>query len=146
MLNVHISHHAQWCIWLGMVCILWKVRRMTSNDLDMLNVKNTNMHAAYTPEAQVFVRFALRWTVFELRVNFVKSAPNDSKRPWHVQRQNYHYACYIHPPRPIFSSISLYDAPFSSCAPFFGKVHRMTANDLHMLKVKTTQYACYIHP
>ncbi len=48
-----------------------KVHRMTPNDLDMFNVKNTNMHAKCTPKTQIFARFALRWAVFELR----KSAP-----------------------------------------------------------------------
>ncbi len=47
-----------------------KVHWITPGDLDMFKVKNINMHAKYTPEAQIFVRFALRWDVFELRLNF----------------------------------------------------------------------------
>ncbi len=31
---------------------------MSPNDLDMVKVKNTNMHGTSTPEAQIFVRFA----------------------------------------------------------------------------------------
>ncbi len=33
--------------------------------IDMVKVKNTNMHVTYTPEAQLSVRFALRWAVFK---------------------------------------------------------------------------------
>ncbi len=36
-----------------------KVHRMTPNDIDMLKVKNTNMHATYTLKAQIFISFAL---------------------------------------------------------------------------------------
>ncbi len=35
------------------------VHRITPNDLDMLKVKSTTMHATYTLETQVFVRLAL---------------------------------------------------------------------------------------
>ncbi len=58
-------------------------------DLDMFKVKNTNMLATYTPEAQIFVHFALRWAVFELRPNFQEGELNDPKWPWHVQGQKY---------------------------------------------------------
>ena len=64
--------------------IFGKVHRMTPNDLAMFKVKNTDRHVAYTPEAQIFVRFALRRAVFELWRNFRKSAPHDPKWPWHV--------------------------------------------------------------
>ncbi len=122
----------------------------------------------------MFVRFALRWVVFELRHNFWKSAPNDPKWPWHVKGQQYQYACYIHARGPNFhpfrsttspfqvmaqflgkytdwlkwpwhlqwqkylyahythSWILLYDKPLLSYTPCFGKVHRMTPNDLDM--------------
>ncbi len=36
----------------------------------MIKIKNTNMHVTCTPEAQIFVRFALRRAVFELRPYF----------------------------------------------------------------------------
>ncbi len=52
---------------------------MTPNDLDMFKVDNTNLHATYTPEAQIFIRFGLPGAVFELRPNFWESALNDSK-------------------------------------------------------------------
>ncbi len=166
--------------------IFGKVHRMTPTHLDMFKVKNTNRHVTYTAEAQIFVRFALRWAVFELRPNFRKSAQNDPKSPWHVQGQKYQQACYIHcrgpnlrpfrstmshiwvtalflekctewpqmtltcsrseiptymlhlPTRPKFSSVLLYDKPFLSYGPIFGKVHWMTPNDLDMYKVKNT--------
>ncbi len=38
-----------------------------------------------------------------------------------------------------FSSVSLYDEPFSSQAPFCRKVHQMTPKDLDMFKVKNTK-------
>ncbi len=40
--------------------IYGKVHRMTSNVLDMFKVTNTNMHATNTPEAQIYIRFALQ--------------------------------------------------------------------------------------
>ncbi len=47
--------------------------------------------------------------------------------------------CMLHtPPKPKFSSVSLYDEPFLSYGPIFGTVHRMTPNDLDMFKVKNT--------
>ncbi len=42
------------------------------------------------------------------------------------------------PLKPKFSSISLYNEPFLSYGPIFGKVHRMTPNDLDIFKVKNT--------
>ncbi len=42
------------------------------------------------------------------------------------------------PQRPKFSSVSLYDEPFSIYRPIFGKVHQMTPNDLDMFQVKNT--------
>ena len=70
------------------------------------------MHVTYTPKAQFFVRFALRWAFFELPANFRKSALNDPKWPWYVQCQKYQHACYIHPQgpicRPFRSTMSLF--------------------------------------
>ncbi len=103
--------------------IFGKEHRMTPNDLNMFNVKNTNMHATYTPEDQIFVPFALRWAVFELQPNIRKSAPNDPKWPWHVQGKKYQNACYIQPwgPnfRPFRSTISRFElwANFRKSAP-----------------------------
>ncbi len=65
---------------------------MNPNDHDMFKVKNTNMHVTYTPEAQIFILFVLRWAVFELGANFRKSAPNDPKWPGHVQGKKYQHA------------------------------------------------------
>ena len=46
--------------------------------LNMFKVENTNMYGTtYTPEAQIFIHFALWWAIFELRANFQKSPPND---------------------------------------------------------------------
>ena len=92
---------------------------MTPNDLDMVKVKNINMHATYTAKAQIYIRFTLRWAIFELWHNLRKSAPNDPKWPWHVQGQKYQHACYIHPQGPNFQSALLYDEPFLSCGLIF---------------------------
>ena len=114
-----------------------KVHRMTPNDLDMVKVKNTNMHVTYSPEIEIFVRFALRWAVFELWPNFRKSAPNDPKWPWHLQGQNtYTHATYTSETQ-IFI-LSLYDELFLIYGPIFGKVHQMTPNDLDIFKIKNT--------
>ncbi len=50
------------------------------------------------PKVQIFVRFALRWSVVELRPYFGKVhriTLNDLN--WHLQGQTYQHACYIHP-------------------------------------------------
>ncbi len=76
---------------------------MTPHDLDMFKVKNTNMQAAYTHEAQIFVcfkvhRMTLKWPICSI------------------------HATYTPLPSPLkFSSVSLYDEPFSSYASFFRK-------------------------
>ena len=52
--------------------IFGKVHQMTPNDIDMFKVKNTNMHATYIPNAQIFVcSFLFPY--------FWKSALNDPK-------------------------------------------------------------------
>ncbi len=40
---------------------------------------NTHINATYTPNAQIFVLFALRWAIFELRPSLGKRAVNDPK-------------------------------------------------------------------
>ena len=89
-----------------------KVHQMNSNDLGMFKVQYTNIYPTYTPEAHIFVRFALQWTVFELRPIFQKSAPNDPKWLWHVQGKKYQRASYKHPRVPKFSSVLLYGELF----------------------------------
>ena len=82
--------------------ILERCTKCPPKDLGMFEVQNTNMRVTYTSVAQIFVCFALRWSVFELQPNFRKSAPNDPKGPWHVRSPKYQHACYIHPPGPNF--------------------------------------------
>ena len=76
-----MAHHRAiwtkvWASWVYVTCML------VFFDLEHVKVKNTNMHATYTPEAQICVCFALRWAVksvcFALRWA-VKSAPNEAK-------------------------------------------------------------------
>ena len=102
--------------------IYGKVHRMTPNHLDMFKVKNTNMRATNTPGAQISVRFSLRLDVLELRPNFRKSPPNDPKWPCHVPGQKYKHVCCIHPQRPNFQSVSLYNEPILSCGLIFGQI------------------------
>ncbi len=65
-----------------------------------------------------------------------------------MPRSKHHYSYYIYTPQgPIkFSSISLYNEPFSSYTPFFGKVHWMTPNDLHMFKGKIPTCIPHVPP
>ena len=92
--------HPETHVFLGYCPIFWKVHRMTPNDVDMFKVKNTNMHATYTPEAQLFISFALRWPVFQLRPNFGKSAPNYPKMTLTCSRSKVHILILHTSPRP----------------------------------------------
>ncbi len=40
--------------------IIGNVHQMTPNDRDRFEVKNTNMHITYNPEAQIFVLFSVK--------------------------------------------------------------------------------------
>ncbi len=79
--------HAMYCPFHSTMSRSWvarlfrkEVHQMTLNYLDGmlvfwpwlndLKVKNTNMHATYTPEAEIFIGFALWWAVFPLRPSF----------------------------------------------------------------------------
>ena len=74
--------------------ILWKCTAwMTPNDLDLFKIK-IPIGILLRPKSPKFSCFALRWAVWELRVNFVKSAPSEPKWPWHVQK--YPYGYYTH--------------------------------------------------
>ncbi len=75
---------------------------MTPNHLNMFKINNTNMHDTYTAKAQIYIRFALQWAIFELRPNLWKSAQNDPKWSWHAQGQKYQHACYTHTWGPNF--------------------------------------------
>ena len=99
--------------------IYGKVHRMNANYLDMFKVKNTNMHATSTSEAEIVVRIVVWWTVFELCPFFRKSALNDPKWPWYVKDKK--HTCYIQSPRPKFPPISLYDEPIFELRPNFWK-------------------------
>ncbi len=127
--------------------IFGKVHRMTPNDLDMFKVKNTTMHVTYTPEAQIFFHFALRWAVFEFRPNFWKSASNDPKWSWHVQHQKYQRACYINPQGPNFRP-----CPFCSTMSRFwvmANFWKSAPNDPKWpwhVQGQKYQHACYTHP
>ncbi len=81
------------------------LRKSTLNDPQRpwyVQDKNTNIHAKYTPEAQIFFCSTLGYSVFELQPDFWKNAANDSKWPWHLQGQKYQHACYICPRYPDF--------------------------------------------
>ena len=112
--------------------------QMTQMTLTCSRSKSTNMHVTYTPEVQIFVRFALRWAVFELQSYFWKSAPNHPKMTLTCSRSKIPTYMLPTPPRPKFSSVLLYDETFLSYGPIFGTVHQMTPNDLDMVKVKNT--------
>ncbi len=119
--------------------IFGKVHRMTPNDLNILKIINSNMHPTYTPEAQIFVRFTLRWAVFELTPKFGKSATNAPKWPWHVEGQKYQHACHLHTRAPNFRLLHCTMSRFWVMQIFwFGNVHFLTTNELNTLKVENT--------
>ncbi len=90
-----------------------------------------NMHATYMPEAQIFVRFALRWTVFELCPLFGKVHQMTLNDLIMFKVKN--------TPRPRFSSFPLYDELFLSYSPIFGKVHIMISrSEVHIWILHTS--------
>ncbi len=90
-----------------------KVHWMTPNDLDMSGQKYQYACYMHTPGTQFFVRFSLRWAIFELRPYFGKCAPNDPKITLTCYRSKVHI-CILYTSRsPKYSSFSLYDEPFS---------------------------------
>ena len=113
--------------------LCWKSAPNDPNDLDMLKVKNTNVYATHTLEAQIFVRFALRWAVFELHPLFRKvhrMTPNDLD---------------MFKVKGTLSFISLYNKPFSSYSPIWEKYTEWPLNAPDMFKIKNTNvHATYI--
>ena len=101
---------------LGYSSMFAKMHRMAPNDFDMFKVKNTNMHATYTPKAQLFVCFPLRWAIFELRPFSWKC----TKWPRLVQGRKYQHACYIHPRGPNFQPFRSTMSRFWVTAQFSG--------------------------
>ncbi len=107
----------------------------------------------YIPWGAIFVRFLPTLGRFWVTQLFSgKVHQMTSKRPnailGKVQRMTskwQRYSCAYTILRAKFSFILLHGELFMSYAPFLGKVHRMTPNDLHVFKVKSIQYACYIH-
>ncbi len=96
-------------------CTKWPQMTLTCS-------RSKYQHACYIhPEAQIFVRLALRWALFELRPNFGKSAQNDPKWPWHVQGQKYKHVCYIHAWGPNFRPFRSTMSPFWGTAQFSEK-------------------------
>ncbi len=103
-----------------------KVHLITPNDIDMFKVKNTNRHATYTPRGPNFCPFHSTMSCFWVTAQFSEKYMEWPQMTMPCSRSNIP-TCMRHTPlRPIFSSISLYNEPFLSVDPFFGKVHRMT--------------------
>ena len=124
---------------IGLGVWLWSLQCMTSNELDMFKVKNTNMYSPYTSEIQIFVSFALQWAVFESRPNFRKVhwlTPNDLDM-FKVKNTNMNAMYTPLPKAQIFVPFALRWAILQLHS-FFGKVHRMTPNHLDMFKLKNT--------
>ncbi len=103
----------------------------TDPKMTLTGSRSNSIHMAitYIPQGPKFVRFILRWAVFELRANFAKMTLICS-------RLKVSTCIQPSPPRPKFSSVSFYNGPFLSYGPCFGKVHRTTPNDLDICKVK----------
>ncbi len=115
---------------------------MTPNDLDIFKVKNTKLHATYTPWGPYFLSFRSTmsrfWVMAQFSEKVHRMTPNDLDM-FKVKIPT----CMLHtPPRPKFLFVSLYDEPFLSYRPILRKVHQMTPND--MFKVKNnTMHATY---
>ena len=79
------------------------------NDLGIFKVKSKHMHVNYTHNAQIFIRFVLRWTVFELCPILRNVYQKTLKWPWHVQVR----ICILRTPlTPEVSSVLFYNEPF----------------------------------
>ncbi len=84
------------------------------NDLDMFKVKNTNMNVTYTPEAQIFIPFRSTMSRFWVMDLFSEKCTKWPQMTLICLRSKIP-TCMLHtPPGPKFSSVSLYDNPFSS--------------------------------
>ncbi len=84
-------------------------------------IKNTNMHATYTPETQIFVRFTLWLAIFEYRPFFQKSDQMSPQMTLTCSRLKIPICMLYTPPRPKFLSVSLYNEPIFRYAPFSEK-------------------------
>ena len=126
--------------------IFGKVHQMTPNELDMFKVKNINMHVRCTPGDQIFVRFALRWAVFELRANFQKCTPNDPKWPWHFQGKKIPTCMLQYTPEvQIVVCFALRWAVFELWHNFWKSALNDPKSPWHVQGQKH-QHACYMHP
>ena len=111
--------------------VFGKVHRMTLNGLDIFTVENTDMHATlYTPEAEIFLRFALRWaTYWVIPLLFMTSAPKWSQITWTCSKSKCQDASFV----------SLYNEPFLSKGLILGKCP--PKRPWH-IQSKNYQYAC----
>ena len=93
---------------------------------------------------QIFIRFALRRAVVELRAILRKVPQMTPKWPQTLKSQM--YLLYVLPvsTSPKFYSISLYDEPFSSYRPFWEKSTEWPQHDLERCKLKSTPYALLV--
>ncbi len=92
-------------------CINWP-----KNDLDVFQgqIKVRYAHPIYIPEGQMFLRFALRSAVFELRVNFgtTCSTQNDPKWPDISKVKSTPSLSHIHHRGPNFRAFRSTVSPF----------------------------------
>ena len=124
-----------------------KCTEWPQNDLDMFKVKSTHMHTTHTLEAQIFIRIALPWAVFELQPNFVKSIPNYLKMTL-THSTSKILVCMVHKISEVQTFIH-----FGFCStmirfwvsPFFLGGGDRAEWPCHVHGQKC-QYACYIDP
>ncbi len=121
------------------------LQKSAPNDLDMLKVKNTNMHMLHAPPMPKFLSVSLYDEPFWVTGHFRKNAPNDPKWTWHIHCEKYQHACYIHPPRPNFR-------PFHSTMSHFWVMPKFRKSAPNVTKWpwhdqgQKYQNACCIHP
>ena len=120
---------------------------MTQNYLDMFKIKSIYMHTTFTSEVQL--SFFSLYDEPQARRFWVKAQFLGECTKWPQMISTCSRSkiptCILHTPlRTKFLSILLYDEPFLSYGPIFGKVNRITPNDLDMFKCKKIP-TCMLH-
>ena len=143
--NFPLFHSIMSCFWVTAQFVEKCTEWMTPKDLDMFKVKNTNMHATYTTKAQIYIRFALRWDIFEFWPNLRKMhwmTPNDFDR-FKVNNTNMHSTNT--PEAQISVRFALRRADFELRPNFWKSAPNHPKWHWHVPGEKY-QHACYIHP
>ncbi len=116
--QIFVCFTLQWAVFELRPNIYRKVHQMTPNYLNMFKVKNTNIHATYT-RGPNFVSLALQQAVFKLWPNLGEKCTQWPQNDLIFSRSKVPIWVLYTYPRSKFSSVSLYDEPFSRKFRFF---------------------------